>query len=55
MTTIKKNLLSSQIWKNYKIGRLLNVLENDINHSTESADNKEASIDTINTIRGLIK
>ena len=38
-----------------QIGRLPTVLENDIHHSTESAENKEASIDTIDTIRRLIK
>lgn len=47
MVTIKKNLQT--------IGRLLKVLESDINHSTSSEDNKEASIETINTIRRLIK
>ena len=47
MVTIKKNL--------QQIGRFLCVLENDIIHSTESEENKEASIETINSIRRLIK
>jgi len=47
MMTIKKNL--------QQIGTFLCVLENDIIHSTGSEENKEASIETINSIRRLIK
>jgi len=47
MVTITKNL--------QQVGRFLTVLENDIIHSQESEENKEASIETINSIRRLIK
>ena len=46
MKTINKNL--------QRISRLLDVLESDINHGTDSEDNIEASIETINMIRKLI-